>query len=423
MRRPLALLAIAGLSSPALAAEPQTQPNPDAGAAYARELAADASSRVSLSDDAPSFGHDSRGFFFGDGAANKLWLGGNAQFRYNANWRDNTTSPDSGFANGFQYRRLRLVASGTVINSNLSFKVEGEAASGDSLQLLETWGEYKLNSATALKWGQFKIPLLREELVSHTAQLTADRSVTNAVFTQNYSQGVQLSYASGDIKLAGALSDGLNTLNTDFAAATSEADYALTGRVDFKWAGDWKQNDQFTSFRGSAYAGFLGAAVHYQNGGATATPSAPTPTSTTDRGVCEYTADVSVKADGWNFFAAFIGRNTEDRPSDSSFNDFGLVIQGGLFVCNEAELFLRYDEVFPDSDRGATSDDFATITTGVNWYMVPQSHAAKLTTDVCWFLDDQAGSASLVRPNTGLGLLPSTEDNQIALRVQFQMLF
>ncbi len=410
---------VAAIAGSAIASEPSS----DATAALARELNADAATRVSLAGDGPTSGHDaSKGFLISDGGPNKLYLGGNSQFRYYANWRDNPPSPDSGFANGFQYRRLRLLAQGTVVTENLGYKLEVELANG-SAQLLETWGDYKLNSSTSLRWGQFKLPLLKEELTSHTAQLTAERSVTNAVFTQNYSQGVMLNYTSGDIKLAGAFSDGLNTLNTDFAAATSEADYAFTGRADFKWAGDWKQNDQATSFRNANYAGFLGAALHYQNGGATATPSASPPTSTLDKGVFQYTADVSVKGNGWNVFGAFIGRNTDDRTVDQSFNDFGLVLQGGLFVCDPAELFFRYDEVFPDSDRGPTGNDFTTLTFGMNWYMVPDSHVAKLTTDVCWFLDAQSASSSLVKPSTSYGLLPSTEDNQVTLRVQFQIMF
>ena len=44
------------------------------------------------------------------------------------------------------------------------------------------------------QWGQFKLPLLREELVSDGKQLAADRSIPNALFTQGYSQGIQLGY-------------------------------------------------------------------------------------------------------------------------------------------------------------------------------------------------------------------------------------
>lgn len=393
--------------------------------AYERELRYDASTRVSLLDDAaPGSGHDARGFFLTDGGANKLYIGGNAQFRYIANWRDDTVSPDSGFANGFTFRRTRLAFTGTVLDPKLSFNVQMDFLAAGSPTLVEAFGEYKLRDTLVLRWGQFKLPLLQEELNSFLRLQTVERSTVNTVFTQNYSQGVQLRHDGAWARLFGAFSDGLNTLNTEFTRAGPEADWALTGRAEFKWAGDWKQLDQFTSWRGSPYAGFLGLAAHYQNGGSTAAPGEATPTSTLDRSVFQYTADVSTKGDGWNVFAAFVGRHTDDHPTDRTFDDFGLLVSAGLFVSDAVEIFARYDEVFPDDEyTSGGTDNFAEITGGFNWYMVKDSHAAKFTTDVVWFLDDQAGSSALVRGNQGVGLLASAGEDQIALRVQMQLMF
>ena len=66
----------------------------------------------------------------------------------------------------------------------------------------------------------------------------------------------------------GAFSDGLNTKSTDYTS-TLEADYAFTGRVEYKWDGDWKQYDEFTAFRDAKYFGAIGGALHYQWGGHT----------------------------------------------------------------------------------------------------------------------------------------------------------
>ena len=44
-----------------------------------------------------------------------------------------------------------------------------------------------------LRFGQFKAPFMREELVSSSRQQTAERSLVNEEFNQDRSQGVELS--------------------------------------------------------------------------------------------------------------------------------------------------------------------------------------------------------------------------------------
>ena len=140
---------------------------------------------------------------------------------------------------------------------------------GDGSAVLDdAWGQYAFGNGWAVKWGQFKLPVLREESVSDTAQLTANRSVMNGEFGQSRSQGVQLSTEQQQVRFAAAFSDGIATQNTDFTSS-AEADWALTGRLDWKWAGEWKQAKDFTSFPESPFFGMVGGAVHLQSGGET----------------------------------------------------------------------------------------------------------------------------------------------------------
>lgn len=363
----------------------------------------------------PASGHDGSAFFVGsEDGAYKLKVGGQIQFRYVLNYRDEPTNTDEDVTNGFQTRRTRLEFAGNAFGKETTYLVQTDFSRSDgTATVFDAWVRHALNESWGVRFGQFKVPLLREELVSGKRMLAADRSITNGVFTQARSQGVQLEYDGDRARFAGAFSDGLNTLNTDFDAST-EADYALTSRVDLRLAGDWKQFADFTSWRGSDFGAMLGAAAHWQSGGSTG--------GTTDRDVLQYTVDLSLEGDGWNAFIAFIGRNT-DPSGGEEVDDFGILAQGGVFLTEKTEMFARYDLVIPDDNRGGGDADFSTLTAGVNHYFVERSHAAKFTADLMYFLDAQADSASLVGRSTGVGLLPDAEDGQVAARFQFQLLF
>lgn len=413
------LAAVAGgVTGIAIAADPS-----DAARAYTAELMADAAGRTSA---APGGG----GFTISDGSGNyNLTISGWSQFRYVMNWRDDpsdtATAHDSGYTSGFEATRTRLQTSGNVINPDLKFKIEGEFTRNEgNFVLKDAFGSYKFSNGAVLKWGQFKAPLLREDLVSDTKQLAVERSVTHSVFQQGRVQGVELGWKGDSFGGAFSVNDGVKTDNTAYTSAR-EADYGLTGRLDWKWAGDWKQFEDFTSFRGSDHAGMIGIAGHYQHSGNTAALSGSGPASVRQQSMFEYTADVSFEGNGWNVYGAFIGRHDEPDQGDG-LDHFGIVVQGGVFVTDQLEPFARYDGVFPDDDlSNSDSDDFHTLTFGANYYVAPESHAAKFSADLQWFFEPTTnnGLISPVANGGPLALQGSGEDNQIAVRFQFQLMF
>lgn len=393
----------------------------DRTSALSSELSADAVARSQYMEKA-------NGFVITDGT-NKLRVGGWAQFRYYMNFRDDPADSsggvhDSGFTNGFELSRTRLNFSGNVLDPNLKFKFEADfSRSTGDFGLLDAYASYQIQEGMTVRGGQFKGPLLREQLVSDTSQLAIERSVVDSVFNQSRTQGVELQFLSDAFRGFICLNDGMNSLNTPYTS-TTESDVALTARGELRWGeGDWKRYDDFTSFRKAPLGGMFGAAAHWQHMGNTATPLSPpaSPVAQTDMFV--YTLDASVEGDGWNFFGEFVGSHFEGDSSSDDADDFGAVLQGGVFVSENDELFARWDCVFPDSDR-AGNEDFHTATFGLNHYFIPESHALKLTADVCWFLNSTVDN-SLVSTRTGgrNGLLRDDNDNQFAIRFQLQFMF
>jgi hypothetical protein len=348
--------------------------------------------------------------------ASKFSVGTQIQFRYMANSRDDSagTLGDNDTTIGFNVRRAQIEVKGDV-TEDITGKVvfQFNRSTGNAI-LRDGYVDWKVSDDVSLRIGQFRLPALREEMISSKRQLAFERSATNETFNQDRSQAVQASFGGDAWRSMVAFSDGFNSDNSAFNSS-AKADYAFTGRFELKF-GDagWKQFDQFTSFRGAAQGLMIGAAAHYESKGDTNLALA-TPTD-----MFLFTADASFVADGWNFFGAYIFRNMDGGPG-SDFDDSGAVLQGGFFVTDQTELYARWDAVFADSARGATGDDFNSITFGVNHYLIPESHAAKLTLGVGFTLDPT--TTSIVRTSDGHNLLADADDGQFSITAQMQFLF
>ncbi len=451
---------VALIAGAALGMNASAQTNLDNDRAYAAELLADAGSRSSLLQSGTA-GHDGK-FFMASGDGNyRLNISGATQFRYIMNFLDddNSGTDDEDFANGFDLTRAFIDFTGNVINPETTFKIRGEFgedgggaydSSVGNFNLQDAWGQHEFENGVSLRWGQFKAPVVYEEFyIDDVYQLAVDRSATNEFFSADYTQGVALSYRDDTWGGTLGINDGANTDNTPFFSA-AEADYALTARVDFLLAGgDWAAFNDFTSFRGNdTLDARLGGGIHWQTAGDTAAFSAGVPAmgatpavAASQIGVADvdtllYTIDLSIEGNGWNLFGAFIGSSvdidaTTPGGSDTDLENFGAVIQGGYFVADQWELFARWDAIFFDDDlspSGGSNDDedFHTLTGGFNYYFVPESHAAKFSADLQWFFDEQAngsGSLGTLSPSQTTALVPSGEDDEIALRFQMQLMF
>lgn len=413
MKKTTALFVMAGLAAIANAQNPTV----DQARAAAAEARADAANRTSLLATGYDAGHDGKGFHLGDGDNYRLYVGGQIQFRYNMNFRDeDVSSENDDFTHGFQTRRTKLEFYGNVINPDLKFKIVGafdrgsdDGSGGGGFALEDAFVSYDFNENVTMTWGQFKVPFNREEMVSSKYQLAADRSVVNEVYNADRTQGINLEWHNDNFRIMGAFTDGYRAVNSDFTSS-AEADYALTARAEYNTLGDWSPWKDFTSFRSAeGFGALIGGAIHWQDGGETG--------GTSENELFAGTLDVSLEGSGWNVFGALIWVNN-DPAAGSDTDNFGFVVQGGFFLTEKDEIFGRWDMVMPDDDTDA--DDFNTLTFGWNHYFAQDSHAAKFTLDVQWFLDSEEASGY---NNTGINLLPDNEDDQFALRAQFQLLF
>lgn len=339
------------------------------------------------------------------------------QARYQYNSREQAGLGDNDTTMGFSLRRTKIEVSGDVTD-NISGKVKFSfSRSSGNASLEDAYAKWKVNDDLTLKIGQFKQQIIREETLSSSRQLAAERSAVNETFNQNFSQGIEAHFGGDAWRGAIGFTDGFGSANTAFNSS-SEADYALNARFEFLFGdAEWDQFKQFSSWRGSTQGSMLGAGIAFQSMGDT------NPATAMETDMTTATIDYSFVGDGWNFYVAGIWQNNDNGTTDT--DDLGVVVQGGMFVSDQDELFARWDAIFPDSNRAPADEDFNALAFGWNHFFVAESHAAKLTIQFDYYLDASDSGSTIVSTSSsgGHNLLSDTEDGQFGLTAQMQFLF
>ncbi len=430
MKTTITTLALVTMSGSALA-----QSGLDIDRAYAAELRADANTRSSL-------------------------LGSNAgsldvevftQFRYSYNSRDEIAPGvvlgDADTTVGFSAPRTQLRMSGGVegtdITGHVSFDfggafdhgASGGAAGDGGATLRDAYATWGLDDNWTFLFGQMKNPLHFESNVAPEHSQGVERSLTNSFFDVGYTQGLGFNYTDDEWKFTIVLSDGPVAANSYYTSA-AEADFSLTGRVDWLVSGNWDQFADFASWQGSNSGFRVGAGVHWSQAGDTNPSLAPVDTAT----VTAWTVDAQYEADGWGLFAAYMSTNVDnDLIAGGSVDqtDEGLVLQGNFFFTEQFEAFARYDMIILDDDPAAitplaaTDDDaYSNFTVGFNYYLVPESYAARFSMDVTFGLDDSTGldtrgfADAATTGYIGGGAAAATGiESDLMIRGQFSLLF
>ncbi|MEX2388326.1 MAG: porin [Phycisphaeraceae bacterium] len=370
------------------------------------EVLNDADTRASLGQTGLTAGHDGKFFLASADGDYRLNIGGQMQFRYIANFRNNA---DDEVTEGFQHRRTKLSFSGHIGDPRIGFKIVPVVnRNGGNIEIEDAEFSYKLTDDTTIVAGTMKIPFLRETLHSSSRQLAVERSLIEAHFGAGRSSGVQLKHNMGPVRLAFMVSDGAGENYVGFQNTSTHL--GLSGRADVKLAGEWGQLSNFGAWEGEGFAAFLGAAAHFDE--------------RMDDAIVDdqlrWTVDTTVKMNHIGLYGAVAGlHDTKVAEGAEKFEDLGLLVQGSYMFDDRFEPFARYERLMPDSSRDA--DDVGLLTLGANYYF--KGHAAKLTSDVVWVMDPLDGTFR--GGSNGLGLLTDEagEDDQFVWRTQFQLLF
>ncbi len=400
------------------------------------DVLADADTRSSLQGDGMTSGYN-KGFFIGTADGN--WLVRlNSQLQVRWLFNHAKAQPD---AFGFEIRRAKLKFSGHVIDPSWQYKLSivsnrqtvqfEDKKQNANVFVEDAYINKKLGNGMYIRAGQFTAPFTREELVSSSRQLAVDRSVVNNAFTWTRTQGIMVGYRNDTFKIDAMYNEGPNNLNSNaLASINGKQGLNVRGEMLFGDESEWGLFKGMNAKATDGKMGFLlGAAFGWFNGGLG---------NVQEYGNADvaqsiaFTVDGTLVGDGWQLFSYFVWSDGKDRylsPARDTQDSWGWVVQGGLLVTEDVELFARYSlGEIPDgvSQGGLPSDNLSVLTIGGNWFFNPN---VKLTMDWGYAFDPvtDGGNAptSADYTTSGTGWRPDVgdEDGQWLLRAQMQLVF
>lgn len=317
------------------------------------------------------------------------------QTRYT--FTDNDDASDEGNTSSFDVKRARIIVSGTALNEEFSYKVEGDFVSQEndgrsSAGLKDGYIMWHACDWADVKMGQFKINYGRQFVNSDAKLQFADRSATSDYFTLSRQNGLAgtARFADDTLWVTGGIYNGES--DGERGENTEGVDTRHTGAVSVRWNPmgsmdayeegdvDWTE-DMALSF-GAAYARVSANTADF-GGGFGETVNANL-----------ISVDANMKYMGWSLHAELFNNASEGDDSNIEREPTGFYIQGGYFIDPKTiELAARYG--YTDCDDGQAAGECAgldnanEVTAGINYYW--WKHQLKAQLNYSFVNEDIAG--------------------------------
>jgi len=392
------------------------------------EVLADADTRASLLDDGLTAGWNNGFYLASADGSFLLQVMGQIQVRHVLSTSDDAFNGATGKdldndVSGFEIHRTRVGFKGHVVDPNWQYFIwTGYSGSTGGGFLLDAYITRKFNDNWSVTFGQFKLPLWQEWLVSETRQQFVDRSLIHSMFSGSYTQGLRLDYRDERLHAAFSVNDGAGAFNAPWNVDGVEG-VAVTGRVEWMALGDgWKKYADFESPRGEEPMLVLAAAAHWQQGNYGT--SGTTLTTGDEAEILRWTADATLELGGANIFVAFLGNHLSEASGVDDLNQYGLIVQGGYFVTEKLELKARWE--WGDLDIPGV-EDLNVATVGFSYLF--HGHQLKWTSDIGYAFNElnqvSIGGNDFGWQDTSHGWNPDAagSDGQVVMRNQIQLLF
>ncbi|MCB0309627.1 MAG: hypothetical protein KDD42_00245 [Bdellovibrionales bacterium] len=276
------------------------------------------------------------------------------QSRYTFTDEDDSSSNQN--TSSFRMRRVRLNISGNALREEFDYYVQvdfvgGKDASGARVPaLLDAFLTWHVSDVVALRTGQFKTGISRQNVNSSTQLQFPDRSIASEFFNLDRQIGAAVlgDWNSGNLQASAAIFNGessgeginrpgLDTKHTGVVNIRAN----LIGKMDAFTEGDIETTSGMAINSGLA-AAFSQAAE-----------------SGMDRDLQTINADLNIKSEGASLHTEFYWQKY-DPDSGMESEPIGFYIQGGYFLEPQVlEIAARYAAI--DCDNGLAGDDCSGV--------------------------------------------------------------
>jgi len=289
-----------------------------------------------------------------------------------------------------------------------------QGSQSGQLQLLDAWARINFSDNWSVRFGQYRLPYAREQLVVDQYQMGVSRSIVSRNYGLWYSQGVEFQFIGDDTRwnlsvdngaTDNVLGDNLKVVGSDPLNSpwdTQQSSFSVNTRMEWKPFGSWTDFESFTSPVGEQAGLLLGLAVHSQ----ITKPVDSFKTTTTNDSPSNTWNSATVDGQ-WNLGGASVFASAYYNYINSNANRFnrqlntvtvenlgyiqayGFTFQPAVYVDPKVELFSRYEystwntsnpEEIPSTSSFFQQGPLHLMTVGVNWYIDGQD--LKWTTDV-----------------------------------------
>ena len=360
----------------------------------------------------PTGGYDpGTGFFIQDTAAEfRLNIGAYAQVRYSMNWRQDTADSVENFERGYSVPRAEMYLFGSYTD-RFDYYFRALMDDGGKFSLPVAYVQYSFSDEWNLTVGKQFIPLSREDWQYAPDIMAMDFSANDNTFAVGTSLGLVLQGITSDrLRFWLGASNGAFTAKGGYPLV-EESEVLLNGRFEFQLAGsDWSVWNDLIGRRGRPFGVLVGFAPGYLIRAGN---------DVEFRSESQVNLDVSINGNGYQ--ALIAGSWTSRSPvGGDRFNNYGLYAQGGYFITDIWQPYVRYDYVSP-GDQPGDLESFNAASAGLNWIPFQRTNQWKISVEAGYLFS--ALSSTIVSPSGSLGWLASDDRGQTLLRFQAQFGF
>jgi len=357
----------------------------------------------------PIFIQSSNGLF-------KLNVGLYTQFRYNANFRENTADSVQSFSNGYNLARTRIFLEGD-LTKRFYYHFRANINPTGNVELMVAYLQWNIKDNLRIRMGRQFMALGREDWILPQDLASMEFSAHDFTFALWTSFGFQLNHVvNNSFRYWIGLSNGSYGGRKHFPAP-QDSDLMLSGRAEWNvFKSDWNIYEDMLGRKGQEFGMLLGVGLAHN------LRFDQSELATNALKGTQINVDYTISGDGYQFFAHGSTTLLNFDPDYSSIPNYqmsGFYSTFGYWLNNRLFSYARIDGVLKGTS--VKTENYISPGFGFSYYPFTWSNRIRFTLEynhLSAILDN-----TVVEPDGQLGIVQTSYGGQQSIRFQAQFGF